>query len=451
MRLAQRLLSGRKAWSQPPFWSLDRLPMLGSGGVLPEKERIGNNFQGYVSSAYKANGIVFACILVRQLVFAEARFQWQRMEDGRPGDLFGTQDLELLETPWPGGTTGDLLAWMEVDASLAGNNFLTLADDQGRWGKSATGPGRRIARMRPDWVTIVLESASGDPLDIDTRVVGYIYEPRGVEGTASETVTLTADEVSHYSPIPDPEARFRGMSWLTPVLREIEADKSTTEHKKRFLENGATPQLVVSHETDDEDSFAKFVEMFKKNHQGPDKAGETLFLAGGADARAVGANLSELDFKNTQGAGETRIASAASVPPVIAGFSEGLQAATYSNYGQARRRFADGTMRPLWRSAAASLSTLVTPPSNARLWYDDRDIAFLREDRRDVAEIQWRQAATMRQLVDAGYDAATVVNAVNAEDFSILEHTGLFSVQLQPPANQNVNDPPLPGDGREST
>jgi phage portal protein BeeE len=56
----------------------------------------------------------------------------------------------------------------------------------------------------------------------------------------------------------------------------------------------------------------------------------------------------------TQGAGETRIAAAAGVPPVIVGLSEGLQAATYSNYSQARRRFADGTMRPLWRNAAVA-------------------------------------------------------------------------------------------------
>lgn len=448
MSLAKRLLRGRKAWSEPPFWSLDRLS-LDSGGVLPDRERIANDFQGYVAGGFKGSSIVFSCVLRRLMVFSEARFQWQRLEKGRPGDLFGDGALSPLENPWPGGTTGDLLAWMETDVSLAGNNFLTFADDQGNWGRAARGPSRRIARMRPDWVTLVLESASGDPLDIDTRVIGYIYEPRGGLD-ASEKVTLTADEVSHYAPIPDPEARFRGMSWLTPVIREIEADKATTEHKKRFVENGATPQMVVKHETDDEDSFQKFVELFKKNNQGPSNAGKTLFLAGGADATAVGANLAELDFKNVQGAGETRIASAAAVPPVIAGFSEGLQAATYSNYGQARRSFADGTLRPLWRSAAASLSTLVEPPSGARLWYDDRDISFLREDRRDVAEIQWRQAATIRQLVDAGYDAATVVSAVNSEDFAMLQHTGLFSVQLQPAARQNENDPPLPGDGRES-
>src|SRR5205823_2138143 len=32
--------------------------------------------------------------------------------------------------------------------------------------------------------------------------------------------------------------RWRGMSWLTPVLREIQADTATTRHKQKFFENG---------------------------------------------------------------------------------------------------------------------------------------------------------------------------------------------------------------------
>ena len=41
---------------------------------------------------------------------------------------------------------------------------------------------------------------------------------------------------------------------------------------------------------------------------------KTLFLAGGADVKVVGADLKQVDFKQVQGAGETRIAAAAGVP-----------------------------------------------------------------------------------------------------------------------------------------
>ena len=70
-------------------------------------ESLGRDFTSLVSGAYQSNGVVFACMLVRQLLFSEARFQFQQMRSGRPGDLFGNADLGILETPWPGGTTGE--------------------------------------------------------------------------------------------------------------------------------------------------------------------------------------------------------------------------------------------------------------------------------------------------------------------------------------------------------
>jgi hypothetical protein len=75
-------------------------------------EPIEANFQGYVQGAYKSNGVVFACMAARQLLFSEARFQFRQLRGGRPGDLFGSPELAILETPWTNGTTGDLLTRM---------------------------------------------------------------------------------------------------------------------------------------------------------------------------------------------------------------------------------------------------------------------------------------------------------------------------------------------------
>jgi phage portal protein BeeE len=387
------------------------------------QERIEGNFEGVVTGAYKRSGVVFACVLARLLVFSEARFQLQQMNRGRPGDLFGDKSLALLERPWVGGTTGDLLARMEQDVSLSGNCYLTVRKG-------------RIRRMRPDWVTIVL-GVDGDPdadsSDLDAEVLGYIYQPGGY--ATKDAIPLLRSEVAHYAPIPDPIASYRGMSWLTGVLREIEADQAATTHKLKFFENGATPNMVVSMDAKvTPEAFERFVAKMDVNHQGVRNAYKTLYLGGGADAKVVGSDFEQMSFKAVQAQGETRIAAAAGVPPVIVGLSEGLQAATYSNYAQARRRFADGTLRPLWRNAAGSLETLIqSPPGGSRLWYDDRDIAFLREDAEQAAEIMAKQAGTIRTLTDAGYTADSVTAAVLAGDFGLLVHSGLFSVQLQPP------------------
>lgn len=448
--LVPRGAGGRKAWSEPPFWQLDsRLPVYGN--TTPTRERIENDFEGYVNGAYKTNGVVFSAIDRRQQVFSQARFQWQENRGGQPGNLFGSPELSLLENPWPNGTTGELLAHMEVDASLAGQFYATTVDEAGGIGKAATGPGRRISRMRPDWTTLVIDAPSGNPFNVDARVVGILYEPR-VAGQYSDPLLLLPSEVCHYSPKPDPVARFRGMSWLTPVINEVMADKSATRYKLRYFENGATPGLVIKGiKATTKTQFDELVDMMEDRHKGSANAFKTLYLADGADATAIGANLQQLDFKVTQGGGETRLAMAAGVPAVILGNSEGLQGSSLNagNFTAARRLFVDTTLRDLWSKAAPSLQTLVTPPRNgATLAIDGRNIPFLREDGKDDAEIRVKEAQALRQLTDAGFEPDAAIEYISTGDLSRLKgnHTGLFSVQLQPPGTEGPASMPTLGE-----
>lgn len=395
------------------------------------QETIGGDYTSLVRSAYKSSPIVFACMERRASLFSEARFQFRRLTAGRPGNLFGTTDLAPLENPWPGGTTGDLLKRVIQYADLGGNGYVARV------------PGGRLMVLRPDWTTIVLGSPDDPDVaawDVNSDLLGYAYQPGG-PAHGREPVLFTADEVAHFAPIPDPDARFRGMSWLTPVIREIQADQAMTQHKQRFFENGATPNMIVKFPVADLEKFRAFTEKFREDHEGQRNAYKTLFLGAGMDATVVGANLQQIEFKTSQGGGETRIASAAGVPPIIAGFSEGLAAATYANYGQARRAFADVTMRPLWRNVAGSMARIISVPVGAELWYDDRDISFLQDDMKDAAEVSQMKATAMKTLVDAGYDPGSVVQAVESGDLTLLTHSGLVSVQLQPPGIVPVPGP----------
>ena len=383
-------------------------------------EKAPGDLPGY-AQLFATNPVIWACMVARQMVFSAPRFIWQRLNNGTPSEMFGSTDLRRLEAPWMGGTTQDLLSRVIQDADLAGNSY---------W----TGDGDELVRLRPDWTHIVLERRVLRGGVLGWRKLGYIYQEPG-----EEPVPLLADEVAHFAPVPDPLATYRGMSWLTPVIRETQNDGLMARHKAKFLENAATPNMVVRLAREvSPDAFGKFKAKMEANHRGVENAYKTLYLGGGADVTVVGSDFKQLDFAKVQGAGETRIAAAAGVPPIIVGLSEGLQAATYSNYGQARRRFADGTIHPLWQNAAGSFGTLVRPPGGStsgavRLWYDARHVPFLREDAKDAAEIQGLQSRTIRALVDAGYTPESVVAAVNAQDWALLVHTGLFSVQLQKP------------------
>lgn len=400
-----------------------------------DKEDIEQSFDGFARDLYKSNPIVFACIQARQLPFSEARFQFQEIRAGRPGRMYGTPALSILENPWVNGTTGELLSRMEQDASLAGNFYATIVGE---------GDERRIRRLRPDWVTIVSGvMGGGSPFSLNAQVLAYIYQPGG-QGSGHDPIMLTPARVVHYSPVPDPDAQWRGMSWLTPLVREVQADNYATTHKQKFFENGAALNTVISYDaTVNPAAFKQYVELFNAAHAGVDNAYKTLHIGGGADATVIGTEL-KTDFRAIQGAGETRIAAAAGVGSIIARFSEGLAGSSLNqgNYNAAKRQFADMTLRPLWRTASASLAKFAPAPTGSRLTYDTRDVEFLKDDRSEAADTLQKTATTMSSLVQSGYTPDSVVAAVETGDLSQLVHSGLYSVQLQTPGSAGT--PPAP-------
>ena len=408
----------------------------------------GGNIGELTALQAQRNPIVWACISVRILVFTEIRLAFQNYKAGKPGNFFGTQELQLLQSPWPQATTGDLLARMEVDVSLYGNSY---------WVKSPDAT--QLIRLRPERVVI----ATTDVIDPETeqpfgkKLLGYFLK----DDRGNIASTFLPNEVCHYKPVPDPAHEFRGASWLNALLPDVIADMDLTDYKHAFLQNAATPNLVVNFEKGvSQEAFDKFRDKMESAHTGPEAGFKTLYLGAGADVKVVGSNFDQLAMAEVQSQGETRIAAAAGVPAGIVGIAESMKGSTLNagNYVAIRRRFSDGTMRPLWRAACGALSTLVELPPLARLWYDASDVAFLQDDETDTATIRGTDATTILTLVQAGYDPDSVVTAVTTGDFTALTHTGLTSVQLQDPAPKPPELPPAPdpdngdgnGDGNDS-
>lgn len=386
---------------------------------------------GYAEGVYKVSSPIFSVSMARARLFSEMRFKFRKYgQVGGGNDLWGDQRLRPLERP--GGlrsaeTTQNMLTRMEQDVTTAGTAFLARSDD-----------GERIMRRRPDWMEFILSAPPDEAMEAD--IVAYRYTLGGPRGGGASRIYLPGEAI-HWAPIPDPSASFRGMSWLAPVIEEFQSDRLATRHKRKFFENAATPNMVmVAPPTLTADQFRDFVRMSKEATEGVENAYKTLHVGGGMDPRVVGANFQQIDFRATQGAGETRIASAGGVPPIIVGMSEGLSSATYSNYGQARRAFGDTWGSNQWRSVCGAVAPLVDVPADSELWYDTRDIPFLREDVKDLATIQSQNSATINALLAAGWTPESSIAAVLAEDFSLLVHSGLMSVQLQPPVKPGADD-----------
>ena len=403
----------------------------------PNNENILPTFVSQTQQAYQSNAVVFAVILSRLMLFSEATFQVQSLADKK---LFGKTYLKKLEQPWPNGTSGELLARMEQDTSLAGNFYCWDA-------------GSQLVRLRPDMVTIVSEEVV-DAIGRPYRVVrGYFFDPASAGDYDTPSAMFTVDEVAHWSPIPDPLARFRGMSWLTPVIREIVSDSTLTDYKIQFLANAATPNIMIKYSQKvGTDTIERLTARIDARHGGVENAFRTLILDEGADFTVVGNTFEQMNFTTVQAAGENRIAAAGGVPGIVVGLKEGLMAATYSNYEQAMRRFADLTMRPLWRSACGCLQKLLPEiPDGARLWYDTSDIAALRQGEKEAAETMKTLAEAAMAFQSAGYDLNSIVTALDAGEINLLTVPELKPIPAQLMPFANGSTPPNGAIGNGNT
>lgn len=294
--LVESGLRRSSSWETVTFGGLQY--QLGLSATRPslgfKEEPIRDTFTDYAQYAYLNNAVVFALMERRRQVFSQARFRFQQMRGGIPGRFYGTPALDVLDGPGRVDSSSDLMSQAIQHADLAGNAFLL---------RRATD----IVCLRPDWVTIVAGSR-GYPdqggVAVDAEVLGILYFPGG-RNEGEDPVPLLPGEYAHFKPTPDPRARFRGISWLKPVVKEVMADSASTTHKLMFFENGATPSTVVSLDPNvTPERFKAWVDLFEQQKTGVLNAYKTIYLGGGADVEVVGANLRQLDFKVTQGAGE---------------------------------------------------------------------------------------------------------------------------------------------------
>lgn len=404
MRLIDQLRTGGGEGER----AVDQAVVMSESWQKSSRETVGRDFVSWASDGFGGNPVVFAVLVARLNLFTEATFKFRQLSDKK---LYGTPALQKLEQPWPNGTTGDLLARMEQDVFLAGNAFVRDT-------------GTRLERLRPDRVEIVTVF---DNITGADEVFGYVYRRGGMEEEF-----FPVDQVAHWCPIPDPLADYKGMSVLTPIVREVNVDFAMTEHKQTFFENAATPNLVIKYSTKlTRETLDRLRERFNARYAGS-TGSKTMVLDEGADLTVVGNNFEQMNFGAIQKASEARIAMAASVPPIVAGLQAGLDAATYSNYGQAVKSFGDLWARAHWRSVCAALQPLVQVPAGAQLWYDTSDIAALQEGESQRAEANRVRATAMGELIRAGYSPDSVTNAVIADDYSLLQHSGAIPTALYP-------------------
>ena len=183
--------------------------------------------------------------------------------------------------------------------------------------------------------------------------------------------------------------------------------------------------------------------MMEDRHAGVANAYRTLYLTAGADATVVGSDLSQIDFKATQGAGENRIA--------ILSPGAGRRSSA-SRRGWPGRQPERGELR----DGPADFARHLDPPHPARrrrhVWPSWSGSPRMRNCGPTPATSR-SSARTPRtpptssssrpkpsaSSSTAGSTRVSVVAAVQGQDVNLLKHSGLVSVQLNPPGSEQSN------------
>lgn len=394
----------------------------GSPGPLP-----GTGFESYVDKIHRVNPVVSAAAVSRALLLSQVRPIWRNNAISEtPGRTFGARDLALLETP--GAQTRAAFYFLaELHASYSGTAFAVRRNG-------------RAYLLRPDWVTVLLGTNSepeGDMLlpPSDAEVTGIVYQPEH-NGKKGRIEAFVPGEFAVWTPEPDPVYWWRGVSWVTSLVRELTIDDQVTDHQTKFFEHAATPNLVfVMDPAKTAEQVRQYADVVNARHSGAMNSFKNMFLGGGTDVKVVGSGLDKLALQDIAGGFESRVSARSLVPAVILNIREGQSGSALNsgNYAQTRRQWADKWFTPAADSLMEAFGALLPAKDDADLSWNRRLVTFLQEDEKDAADIAATKAGTIRQLVDAGFDPESVIDAVDNDDFTLLTHTGVYSVQLQPP------------------
>lgn len=367
MRLATTLRYGLARW------------LLKAGGlpIVPPwvtESFITPSFRSLVTEGYAKNAAVFACIETLALAFMEPplRLYDSDAEDARV--LPSHPARKLLQRPNPRmGETGLKLATITY-AAIGGNAYLHKV--RGRAGQ--------VVELWPYHAGQIRAVPGGD-----TWVTGYVFD----DGTGTLR-PIPAEDIIHVQwPSPDPTQPWQAQPPLAAAGREVDTDNEITRYLFALLKNDAVPRVALKLPPGNSVKDAEIRRMRQqwRERYGGDNRGDVAILEQGSELQRIGLDLAELAFDALHRIPETRIAAALRVPPILAGLAAGLERSTYSNYGEARRSFAEDTLVPLWSLLDTTLTAQLIVPDFGGAAVVRSDLSRVKALQEDLGA-RWKRA-----------------------------------------------------------
>lgn len=239
----------------------------------------------------------------------------------------------------------------------------------------------RDREARPRAITIL------NPSSVSTDIVGrasLVYVYNNPDGTQ---VRYPYDRILHISGLSN--GSVQGLDIVKLFKSVIEAGLTNQEYINRFFQNGTQLSGVVSvPQALTQDAYQRMRSSWSAAYSGPNKAGATAILEGGATYQRVGLSPTDASFDTTRSAIIADVSRITGVPEFLLG---DLGRATFNNIEHLGQLFVTYTVMPLSANIQAELARKLLLESE----FDDHEIRF------DFAALLRADTVGRAALIDA--------------------------------------------------
>lgn len=191
--------------------------------------------------------------------------------------------LDLLDRPNMETQKSDSMYIIQSHKKLAGDAF---------WLKIRNG--RQVVGLRtlpPDKIRLNLQSPTPDD---PTVIASYQY----IDVINGQKIDITYDprDIVHFKK-PNPNNPFRGIGAVEAFAETIDLDNLTSETTKKFFQNGAITNFVLSTESKiNDDQLKRLKAEMRSTYEGASNAYKAMILGGGLKPVNISYSNKELEF-----------------------------------------------------------------------------------------------------------------------------------------------------------
>lgn len=331
-----------------------------------QKSIVGNSFASITREGYKKNGITYRAIQI--IATSAATIPWTVQRILQTGDREEIPEghilNRLIKQPNPKTGHGRFFYELLVYMYLSGYGFIHKL--------MAGGNVRFLELLRPDLVELV---------DPDDDEKGFWYQEPNKQRTR-----IPYEEMI-FLRFFDPSSEYCGLSPVQVAGLTIEQGNASRIWNKNLLHREARPSSLIKSKFNfmNKEQKEEFVNDIMSRFGGEDNAGSVAFAAGDFEWISMGLPPAQMEWLEGQKLADRGTANTLGVPSQLLGDKD---AATYSNYQEARKSLYEETVIPLLQTIVDEFNSQIVIPTDPNLEYslDTESIDALQPNKKEEWE-----------------------------------------------------------------